>query len=186
MKRAVFFVGLVLLVFTASIWAQTQAQAPKPDPELKKLGILVGHWTYEGHYNTTSLGPGGKASGDEFFQWILGGFFLQDLEIEKGAQGETRTASLCAYDSVNKNIVSSGLGSDGSQASGIMKVSGNTITVEAKMVIGGKETLMKAVMTVAPDLMSMTAKVEISMDAKAWVPFGDFQFTKVKPTPKTK
>jgi hypothetical protein len=67
-----------------------------------------------------------------------------------------------------------------------MKFSGNTITIEGKVVFGGKETLVKSVMILSPDSMSMTAKAEISMDAKAWLPFADVRFTKVKPAPKTK
>ena len=184
MKRFGFAVGLVLLVFAVSLWAQTTV--PKPDPELNKLGVMVGHWTYEGEYMASPLGPGGKAKGEEFIQWILGGFFLQDLEIEKGALGEMRGALLYAYDPVSKNIVSSGLGSDGGPASGIVKVSGNAITWEGKYAFGGKENLLKATYIVAADLMSMTQKVEISVDGKTWAPFFDAIFTKAKPAPKTK
>jgi hypothetical protein len=54
------------LVFAVSLWAQTTV--PKPDPELKKLGVIVGHWTYEGEYKAGPLGPGGKAKGEEFIQ----------------------------------------------------------------------------------------------------------------------
>jgi hypothetical protein len=182
MKRFSFAVGLVLLVFAGSLWAQTAA--PKPDPELKKLGVMVGHWTYEGEYKASPLGPAGKAKGEEFIQWILGGFFLQDLEIEKGALGETRMALLYAYDPASKNIVGKGLMSDGGPTSGIAKVSGNTITFEGKFVFGGKENLMRTAYIVAANLTNMTQKVEISVDGKTWTPVFDAIFTKVKPTPK--
>jgi len=184
MKRIAIVVCAVLLVFAVSLWAQTTA--PKPDPELKKLGVMVGHWTYEGEYKASPLGPAGKAKGEEFIQWILGGFFLQDLEIEKGALGETRMALLYAYDPASKNIVGNGLGSDGGPASGIAKVSGNTITFDGKFVFGGKEIMIRIVYTVAANPMTMTQKVEVSVDGKTWAPMFDALYTKVKPGPKTK
>jgi len=52
---------LFLLVFCFA--TAMQAQAPKPDPEMKKLGVLVGHWTYEGEYKPGPLGPGSKIVG---------------------------------------------------------------------------------------------------------------------------
>jgi hypothetical protein len=184
MKRFIFLVSLVVLVFAVSFWAQTTA--PKPDPELKKLSALVGHWTYEGEYKAGPTGPGGNAKGDELIQWINGGFFLQDLEIEKVALGETRFALIYAYDPVSKNIVCSGLGIDGSKVTGIVKVSGNTSTLEGKYLVAGKENFAKITLVVAADLMSIAQKAEISEDGKTWAPFFEGKWTKVKPAPKTK
>ncbi len=184
MKRFAFVVGLVLLVFAVSIWAQTTA--PTPDPELKKLSALVGHWTYEGEYKAGPMGPGGNAKGDELIQWIHGGFFLQDLEIEKVAMGETRMAFIYAYDPVSKNIVCSGLGIDGSKISGIVTVSGNTIILEGTFLVAGKENFVKSTLVAAADLMSMAQKAEISADGKTWTPFFEGNWIKVKPAPNTK
>jgi hypothetical protein len=186
MKRMAFLVGAVLLVFAVSGWAQAQTQALKPDPELKKLGCMVGHWTYEGEYKAGPGGPNGKAKGEEFIQWILGGFFLQDLEIETGALGEARMAVIYAYDPVKKNFVGAGLMNDGGPVSGTATVSQNTITWEGKVVLGGKDYLARNTYVVAADRVSMTQKVEISQDGKTWAPFFDALFTKVKPAPKTK
>lgn len=184
MKRMALAAGLVVLVFAVSIWAQTQA--PTPDPELKKLSVLVGHWTYEGEYKAGPGGPNGKAKGEEFIQWILGGFFLQDLEIETGALGDARMAALYGYDPVSKNIVCRGLMSDGGPVSGIAKVSGNTINFEGKVVLAGKENLARIAYVVAADHMSMTQKVDMSADGKIWTHFFDGLFTKAKPAPKAK
>lgn len=184
MKRIAFVVGIVVLVFAVSLWAQTTA--PKPDPELKKLDIMVGHWTYEGEYKAGPGGPNGKAKGEDRIQWILGGFLLQDQEIETGALGDARMAVLFAYDPAKKNIVISGLMNDGGPVSGIVEVSGNTITLDGKVVLGGKESLLRNTYVVAADRMSMTQKVEMSADGKTWTPFFDALFTKVKPAPKAK
>jgi hypothetical protein len=182
MKRIAFVVGFVVLVFAVSIWAQTTV--PNPAPELKKLGIMVGHWTYEGEYKAGPSGPNGKAKGEEFIQWILGGFFLQDLEIETGALGDARMAIIYTYDPVKKYFVGSGLMNDGGPLSIVAKVNGNTVIFEGKGVIVGKETMIKNTFVVAADLMTMTQKAEVSSDGKTWTPFFDAVFTKVKPAPK--
>jgi hypothetical protein len=186
MKRIAFLVCLVVVVFAVLVWAQAQAKAPQPDPELKKLGIMVGHWTYEGEYEAGPGGPNGKAKGEEFIQWIFGGFFLQDLEHETGVLGDVRMALLYTYDPEKKHYVASGLMNDGSPASGIATVSGNTINWEGRIVLGGKENLMRNILVVAVDHMTMTQKAEVSADGKTWTPFFDALFTKVKPAPKTK
>lgn len=184
MKRITFVVGLVVLVFAVSVWAQTTV--PNPAPELKKLGIMVGHWTYEGEYKAGPSGPNGKAKGEEFIQWILGGYFLQDLEIETGALGDARMAILYAYDPVKKSLVGNGLMSDGGPISVIVRVNGNTVILEGTVVLGGKDTHMKNTFVVAADIMTMTQKAEVSTDGKTWTPFFDAVFTKVKPAPKNK
>jgi hypothetical protein len=186
MKRVAFLVCLCIVVFSVSVWAQAQAQAPQPDPELKKLGIMVGHWTYEGEYKAGPSGPSGKAKGEEFIQWIFGGFFLQDLEQETGALGDVRMALVYAYDPVQKHYVASGLTNNGGPASGTATVNGNTVSWEGKVVLEGKENFMRNTYVVAADRMTMTQKVEMSADGKTWTPFFEALFTKVKPAPKTK
>jgi hypothetical protein len=89
----------LLVVFTAPSM-QAQAPAPKPDPALKKLSVLVGHWTYEEEWKAGPLGPGGKMTGVYDAHMILGGFFLQAEQTERGAMGEIRNLEVDAYDPV--------------------------------------------------------------------------------------
>ena len=180
MKRTVIAVGLMSLLFAVA----AQAQAPKPDPELKKLQVLAGHWTYEGEYKAGPLGPGSKITGEYTGQMILGGFFYQEQEIEKGPTGETRTISIYAYDPVNKNFAFNSYQSDGSTYSGAVTINGNKWTWAGKLVVAGKQYLFKAPYTLAPDLMSATMNVEISVDGKTWTPFFEAKWTKTKPAPK--
>ena len=44
---------------------QAQAPPPNPDPEVKKLHVYVGHWSYEGEAMPGPLGPGGKFTGEQ-------------------------------------------------------------------------------------------------------------------------
>jgi hypothetical protein len=45
MKRFRILLFLLVACFATAMLAQTPASALKPDPALKKLGVLVGHWT---------------------------------------------------------------------------------------------------------------------------------------------
>jgi Protein of unknown function (DUF1579) len=144
----------------------------------------VGHWTYEGEYKPGPLGPGGKVTGVYTERTILGGFFLQGQETEKGAMGETHWLEIDGYDPVNKNLTFNGYISDGSRYSGTFIVDGNTVTWTGKFLVEGKEYPFKEPFVLAPDKMSGTAKAEISADGKTWTPFFEGKFVKAKPAAK--
>jgi len=57
MRRFVVLFLLLMPGFFSVVQAQTPAAAPKPDPALKKLSVLVGHWTYEEEWKAGPLGP---------------------------------------------------------------------------------------------------------------------------------
>ena len=182
MKRISILLLLLVVCFATAM--QAQAPAPKPAPELKKLSVIVGHWTYEGEYKTGPLGPGGKFTGEYTARMILGGFFLQAGSTESGPAGETRGLDIEAYDPVNKNFVGNWYLSDGSTFSGGLTVSGNTYTWAGKLVTAGKQYQFKGTFVFAPDLASGTYKQELSADGKTWTPFGESRWTMVPPAAK--
>lgn len=181
MKRMALAVGMVVLVFAVSLWAQTTA--PKPDPEFKKFDVFLGHWTYEGEYKAGPLGPASKVTGAFSSRKILGGFFIENQSTEKGAMGETRVIEIVGYDSAKKAFFDNEYHDDGSMASGAYVFNGNTLVYTGTFMVGGKTYMLKATITPAADSMSITAKAEISTDGKAWVPFFEYQYTKAKPAP---
>jgi hypothetical protein len=184
MKRIAIVVCVVVLVFAVAAWAQTTA--PKPDPEIKKFDVFLGHWTYVGEYKAGPLGPASKVTGEMAMKPILGGFFLQDQATEKGPMGETRVIEIVGYDSANKAFFSNEYHDDGSTASGVYVFNGNTLVYTGKFIVGGQPYMLKAAITPPADSKGVTAKAEISTDGKTWVPFFEYQYTKVKPAPKTK
>jgi len=173
----------VLVLFSATAM-EAQAPAPKPDPALKKLSVLAGHWTYEEEWKAGPLGPGGRMTGVYDAHMILGGFFLQAEQTEKGAMGEMRNLEIDAYDPVNKNFTSDMYLSDGTKSSFTITVSGNTITWAGTLTFAGKQYQFKEPMVFAPDFMSATAKAEISVDGKTWTPAWEGKWRKAKPAPK--
>jgi hypothetical protein len=175
---------LMVACFATALLAQAPSSAPKPNPELNKLSVLLGHWTYVGEYKPGPFGPGGKITGVYEAQKILDGFFMQAHFTEKGAVGEFHGLEVDGYDPVNKNIASTVYQNDGSTFSGTVSVAGNTVTWAGKFVIEGKEYQFREPFVLAPDLMSATAKGDISVDGQTWTPFFEAQYTKAKPAPK--
>ena len=72
------------------------AQALTPNPALERLDRLVGTWTLKGHL----VGSDEETiSGEITFQWLEGGFFLQqDAEIEFAGMFEVKAPELIGYD----------------------------------------------------------------------------------------
>jgi uncharacterized protein DUF1579 len=182
MRNVAILSSLLAMCFIAA--AQAQTAVPKPDPEFKKLQILVGHWRYEEDWKAGPLGPGGKMTGVYDAHMILGGFFLQAEQIEKGAMGEIRNLEIDGYDPVHRNFSSDTFLSDGTKSSFTISVSGNTITWSGTLTFAGKQYQFKEPMVFAPDFMSATAEAEVSVDGKTWTPAWEGKWTKVKPAAK--
>src|SRR5207245_5730454 len=90
LQRTRLLLSLIVICLVAPLRAQTSA--PKPDPELKKLHVLIGHWTYEGEYKPGPLGGGSKVKGVWDARMILGGFFLHEEVNEKVDAGRVARA----------------------------------------------------------------------------------------------
>ncbi len=64
MRHIKFAILVVAVLFTAAVAAQAQEkkmEAPKPGPEVKKLGYFVGSWKSEGELKENPFGmPAGK------------------------------------------------------------------------------------------------------------------------------
>jgi hypothetical protein len=180
-RISILLLALVVCFATAM---QAQAPAPKPDPEVKKLHVLVGHWTIEGEFKPGPLGPGGKWTGVDNCRMILGGFFFQCQLSGKVAESEVRLLEIDGYDPVNKNFSSRLYIGDGSTFSGVSTVTGNTWTWTGKWTAAGKEYQYKEAFILSPDLTGATNRSEISVDGKTWVPFGESKWTKAKPAAK--
>ena len=173
---------LFLLVFCFA--TAMQAQAPKPDPEVKKMHAWVGNWMFEGEITAGPLGPAGKHTGEMTCQMILGGFFLQCRWTDRGAAGETRGLEVDGYDPANKNFSSEIYFGGGGRFSGVLTISGKTWTYAGNWTIAGKQYQLKDSYTFAPDSTRATQKTEISADGETWTPFVESRWTKVKPAAK--
>jgi Protein of unknown function (DUF1579) len=73
-----------------------EPQAPTPDPALQRLDRLVGTWTLTGNLVGSDEE---NISGEITFQWLEGGFFLQqDASIEFAGMFQVKARELIGYD----------------------------------------------------------------------------------------
>ena len=182
MQRLSLLLSVLVICFVTSMQAQTLA--PKPDPDLQKLHVFVGHWTGEVEFKPGPWGPGSKAVIEETGHMILGGHFLQVQDTWKGSSQQSLW--IIGYDPANKNYSTPAYFGGGDTLSGTITCDGNvwSYTSTKKISLGGKQYSMRLALTPAPDRMNRLDKIEVSPDDKTWLPFDEEKWTKVKPAPK--
>jgi len=177
-------ISLLLLALVVCSATALQAQAPKPDPELRKLHAWLGHWTYAVEYNPGPLGPAGKHTGEQTVRMTLGGFFLETRVVEKTPAGEGEELEIIGYDPVNKNFTLSLYEKGGDTYSGTFTVTTNRVAWTVQSAVAAKSYQIRGTDIYAADWMSFTRKAEVSTDGKTWTPSYEKRFTKVQPAPK--
>ena len=79
-------------------------QTPTPDPALQRLDRLVGTWALKGHLVGSDEE---NIVGEITFQWLEGGFFLQqDAEIEFAGMFRVKARELIGYDPETRGFAS--------------------------------------------------------------------------------
>ena len=82
--------------------ARTKAEAPKPSPEVEKLGYFLGPWTSEGDLKEGPLGPGGPTQGREVCRWMPGRFFVGCMIETKTPAGLMQIQGIMGWDAEKK------------------------------------------------------------------------------------
>jgi hypothetical protein len=177
MQRTLTAIGIVLVMFTLVL----QAQTAKPYPELKKLQPLIGEWTTVGEGKATPLGPAGKTSTKANVHWILNGFFIEwEYSYTTGGGQTVEGREIDCYDPQSKTFPARWFETDGSYTTGTYTPNGNVITFSGTVVSPTRKFQLRQTYTFAPDGMSFTYKGEISLDGKTWIPENEGKGTKVK------
>ena len=77
---------------------------PQPDPALKRLDVFVGVWTIKGR---TLDSKEDNISGKATFEWLPGGFFLQQrIELDFAGMITIHSLELIGYDPETKAFAS--------------------------------------------------------------------------------
>jgi hypothetical protein len=66
---------------------EKKMEAPKPGPEVKKLGYFVGSWTTTGEVKQNPFMPAGKMTSTSKCEWFPGGFHVVCHENGKSPMG---------------------------------------------------------------------------------------------------
>ena len=175
MKRMAF---LFLAACFVSV-VQAQTPTPKPNSDLKKLQVLVGHWTYDGEYKPGFWGPGGKKQGEATYRFILKGFALEARETEKLVEGQSHLLEIDTYDVTNKQISCSVYTDDGTTYAAVITVAGNTVTWDGTVTVAGKQFRVRTPFVLSNDGTSGTAKGELSSDGKTWETYFEAKYQKI-------
>lgn len=183
MKKIAILLSLLAICFV--ITAQAQTAAPKPDPEIQKMSLFVGHWKLEAEAKPAPVGSApGKIKDEWFGRMTLGGFFFERRVKGTGPKGDFEFLDIDWYDPVTKSLRYAVYSNNGHVDSGLFEVTGNVSTVRSKETAGGKEYQVRRTYTYAPDGMSMDYKTEYSPDGQTWTTSVEGKATKVEPNPK--
>ncbi len=139
-NRGSIIAGAIALVCCASIaFAQNPPAAPKPGPEVKKLGAFVGKWIESGEMKPGAMGPGGKFTGTDSCEWTAGGFGVLCHETsDVPGMGKSTGTALMFYDDGAKQYVYSDVGG-GMASVSHGKVDGDTWTWDSEGMMGGQK-----------------------------------------------
>lgn len=169
-----------LLLVSATVVAQSPAQAPKPGPEQQRLGMFLGTWTQVGEAQASPYGPAAKLASTDTYEWLPGGFFmLHRWEARQGAV-EFKAMEVLGYDARKRVYTSHLFDNFGNSGSYTITPQGNTWTGAGDTEIGGK--LLKERWTAVFDksATSFTAKADYSTDGVKWLPNYSLTSTRVK------
>jgi hypothetical protein len=182
--RLAILVTSCLLAAALVVEAQEKKmEAPKPGPEVKKLGYFVGTWKSEGEIKQNPFMPAGKFTSTDKCEWFPGGFHVVCHTTGKGPMGPVHGLGVLAYNSEDKAYTYFGIDSSGFMEAGSKgTIDGNTWTYTSEEKMGGKTYHGRYTMVASAD--SYTYKYESSEDAKTWMLIMDGKETKAAASKK--
>lgn len=190
LPKALRVVALGCSLFATGAWLQAADSAapaavsqPQPGPELKKLQIAVGAWTYQGKIESTPFSPGsGNYEGKYKTAMILGGFFLETQGEDRNSNGYVYQGhAISGYDTGKHVFFMHWYENDGFTGAGTLVINGNTWTVTSERKDSqGKVYQTRSTSTYSADGRTVVAKGEYSSDGgKTWAAWWSDTSTKV-------
>jgi hypothetical protein len=171
-----------VFIFFGCLLCATQGQlpVPLPNPEFRKLQVLVGQWTYTGEYKTGPWGPGGKITGEYTFRFILNGFVLEARVTERNARGETHFLEIDTYNAAKSSISFTEYSDVDTSYSGVVNISGSTITRNGTVTAAGRQFAVRETLILSGDRTGATVNGELLSEGKMWLPYFQAKLTKMK------
>jgi hypothetical protein len=112
---SMIFAAFALLLCTTIVFAQDPQAPPKPGPEVRAMGAMIGSWNSSFDIKANPDMPkGGKATSLRTCVWTAGGFGVSCTEnTNMGAMGKVSSVNLTSYDSEAKNYIYTEVSSTG-------------------------------------------------------------------------
>jgi hypothetical protein len=180
MRRTLLLVAASTIALTVSGQAQAPQAPPKPGAELKRLAYFVGTWKTEGEDKPGPMGPGGKSTSTDKFEWMPGGFFLLLHSDGTGPMGPGHGLGVFGYDTNSKVYTYHGFDSMGQAVASTGTVTGDTWSWKSEEKVGATTTSVRVtVKELSPTVY--TFKLEMSQNGGAWATAAESKSTKVTP-----
>jgi hypothetical protein len=179
--KAPFITAVLLLSAPSLALAQPQAdQAPKPGPEVQKLGYYVGTWEGHGETKAGPFGEAGKLSSKMTCNWFAGGQQVVCQGEETGPSGKRGFLNIKTYDEKAKAYSEYSISSFGeSEYSQGGSLVGDKLTYLLEQDAGGKPAKFRYTEEhLSADLM--TYQADVSVDGQPWTALAEGKITKVK------
>lgn len=176
MNRKALLVAASLL-FAVSAWAQMDTT---PGPEVKKLDIFAGTWTFDATVGQGPWGAGGKFTSTGTNEWMPGNFFLvghSDSKMPPELGGDSKETSYMGYDTDQNVYTHDVFSSQGHHTVSKGTVSGDTWLWTSTATYGGQEIKQKMTIKILSPT-SHSIKFEISIDGTTWMTFMEGKATK--------
>ena len=176
-------IGVVvfLLVALCLPFGQTQTnEAPRPGPEVQKLGYYVGSWEGHGETKASALGPAGKLSSKMTCEWFAGGFEIICRGEETGPTGRREFLNILSYDEKTKSYTEYSISSLGESEYDLgVSIVDNRLTYISD--VSEEEKTVKIRYTEDHSSPSfLTYKAEAAINGGPWTTVAEGKITKVK------
>jgi hypothetical protein len=180
MKHVSAIILLSVLCVSACLFStQSFAQMPGPASELKKLDFMVGTWNSEGEMKPGPMGPGGKVTITDKYEWMPGGFFLVMHSSFKNDMVDGTGISFMGYNPDDKQYTYDEFNSMGERSHSNGSVDGDTWTWMGDNKMGGQTMKTRFTLKVL-SLTSYSYKFDVSQDGATWTAVMDGKATKAK------
>lgn len=184
MKR-VLAIPTILAICAAFAAAQDAASAPAPAPELKKLDYFAGTWKTQGEIKPGPMGPGGKFSSVDHYEWMTGKFFLVSHSRQTTSMGNAVGTAYFGYNTDDKNYTYDAFNTMGEAEHAKGTVEGDTWTWTATNKMGGKVMKGRYTVTVSSPT-SYNIKFEIAPEGGDYSTVVEGKATKMTAAKTTK
>jgi hypothetical protein len=155
----------LVLAFACCSTAFGQGErTPQPAPELKEINFLAGTWKTEAEVKPSSMGPGGKMTSVDRYEWQKGNFFLIGNVAYKSTMGDGVELFVMGYDSAKKAFTYDAFNSSGERIAGRGSKTGDTIVWTNTNDAPFKWRYIEKILSPT----SMSIKFEASPDGGSW------------------
>jgi Protein of unknown function (DUF1579) len=157
---------------TTSGYVQAPTRPATPDPETRRLEVLVGRWNSEGRTVPGPSEPAIRITGTDTYEWLAGGFFLvHRVDVCVGGEHVEVLELIGPYDHPERSYPMRSFDNQGNYATMTARVDDDGVWTFT----GASE---RATLTIGDDGTTMTARWERSDDGSTWRHWMDMRFTK--------